>query len=135
MEKSIKIQQKIKLMEILSCNTNLEQRIKADNWVVNYRKEPDMLIIGAGFPDGTFYFNFDDSGLMIRIDKNNKIYGFAIENAKFFLERNSSIKPAFYPYVHPIKSFFLHYANRTLGNLNQLKSILRLNDYVKQQFV
>src|SRR3990167_2409544 len=54
---------------------------RGEDWNIYYNKKADMITMGANFPAGTFYYCVDD-GAMIRIDENNKIYGFAIENAK-----------------------------------------------------
>ncbi|MEI6238310.1 MAG: hypothetical protein WCP15_02100 [bacterium] len=93
-----------RLKEIINKNSELRERVEREAWSVNYNKKADMIIMGGDFPVNTSYYPVGDTGVMIRIDKDEKIYGFAIENVKFFMKKNPS--------------------------LNNIKNIFAISDYV-----
>lgn len=133
MEKTMKE----KMDEILKANTDLRERLDKDpsQWSISYNKKADMVIIGEQFPAGTFYFPVHDTGVMVRIDNNNKIYGFAIENAKYFMRKNPEMALPLSVVVNPIKfklvtipMFFVTY-----HTLNGVQSIITLTDFVTRK--
>lgn len=77
-------------------------------WTPVYNKKADMFEAGTSFPEGSFYFPIDDTGVMLRIDNNNKIYGFAIENVKVFMRENPEFAFVLSSFVSPLK-FRLNY--------------------------
>lgn len=102
-----------KLREILDSN-NLPEMI--EGWTrYSYNKEADLFEAGTNYPAGSYFFSIDDTGVMLRIDDQKKIYGFAIENVKVFLKENPQfdlplsyfIAPArFYGYYVPAFVFY-----------------------------
>ena len=135
-------EQKNKLKEILSSNEDLQRRMESEKWTLLYNKRSDTVLMGAGFPDGSFYypvvFKNEDTGVALRIDKNNKIYGLAIENAKYFIRRHKSESIAvalsflIYPktsYLIKLPSYFVAY--HTLRGIHNIKAIFNTtSDYV-----
>lgn len=96
-------EQKQKIKNILELNKNLEEEFL--NWNISYNKRADLIIFGADFPPGSFYVNTLD-GMMIRVDSNNKIHGFAIENAKSFIKKHKEFLPLAYV-IYPVRSRIL----------------------------
>lgn len=119
----------IELKEILLANKNLEQRFKAENWQASYNKRTDMIIMGSEFPAETFYFPIEDTGLMLRIDSGGKIYGFAIENAKYFIKKNPEIGISLSFLVHPFTSQIVSLVSAfalkigSIGKVNQIEAV------------
>ncbi|MCX6786371.1 MAG: hypothetical protein NTU85_00925 [Candidatus Kaiserbacteria bacterium] len=118
------------LKEIMLANPNLDRRIKSDAWSVSYNRRADMVLMGESFPKGSFYVPVED-GVLVRIGKNKKIYGFAIENAKSFIKRNPrGVGLALSFIVYPIRSmlftlpvlFITYQAAR-------MRSILSVSDF------
>ncbi|MBM3261403.1 hypothetical protein FJY93_03205 [Candidatus Kaiserbacteria bacterium] len=123
---------KEELKAILSANDNLPSEIRG--WAVSYNKTADMFIAGRDFPLGSFYFSVDE-GVMLRVDENKKIYGFAIENAKSFVKNNPQFALPFSIVMHPIRFYiftlptlfvFYHVA---IG-IVKMRSILSISDYI-----
>lgn len=86
-------------------NQGLRERVTAENWKISYDRKADMIFMGAGFPKETFYVPVDEKGFMVRVDKDFKIYGFAIENAKAFVRETPELQPLNYV-IRPIRSLF-----------------------------
>ena len=133
---------KQKLKEILSRNEDLRERLERDPWAISYNKRADMVLMGTAFPVGSFYYPVGGTGVMLRIDKNDKLYGFAIENAKSFIKQNPEMGIALSFIIYPIRSFFVKLplyfiAYHALKGFNTMKSILSVGDYVagKASFV
>lgn len=118
---------KEQLKKIFAVNNDMHRRIEEENWDVKYNKESDFLIMGTKFPENSFYFYVNGSGVMIRVDGNNKIYGFAIENTKKFIKNNAEIGWLFYPIVHPIKFFWMYLLWR---GIDRMKRITAVTDYI-----
>ncbi len=124
MEPSIEQKNKA-LQQILSVNSDLQKRSVEEGWKVLYDKRTDMVTIGKEFPAGTFYYPVED-GFMLRVDKDNKIYGFAIENAKLFVEKHKEFLPlsfVIYPYrsLFMLASFIL--IHKTLNGMKEMGAI------------
>jgi hypothetical protein len=124
-----------KLKEIVEANKDLKERISSDRWSISYNKDADMIIMGGVFPKGSFYHPVDDSGVLMRIDKNNRILGFAIEDTKYFIKQNPEMAFALNFVVHPYRTKYitipaLFIAYQTKRSLNNMKSILSVSDYV-----
>ncbi|MFH1890381.1 MAG: hypothetical protein ABIJ91_02345 [Candidatus Kuenenbacteria bacterium] len=120
-------QTKEQLKNIIDNNPDIEKRMKIENWDIKYRKSSNMIIMGTQFPKDSFYFYVNGSGVMARIDKNNKIYGFAIENARFFIKKNPEIGWFFYPLVYPIKFFWM---NLIWKSTDKIKKMTVVSDYI-----
>ena len=132
--------EKKEMREIISANPNLRDRLEKDPyiWSFHYNKKADMLVVGEKFPVGSFYHYIpNNSGVMLRVDKNKKIYGFAIENTKFFMKKNPEVGFYLSLIVYPkrtqilftILSIFLH----TVRGLNKIRAILPVTDYVTRR--
>ncbi|OGY54612.1 MAG: hypothetical protein A2951_03000 [Candidatus Buchananbacteria bacterium RIFCSPLOWO2_01_FULL_56_15] len=126
---AIESTKKEEIEKILRANENLLERAKGEDWNIYYNKKADMITMGANFPAGTFYYCVDD-GAMIRIDENNKIYGFAIENAKFYLKRHPEIALLFYPIVHPYRFFGLLLRYKFVRNVDKIGKILSFSNSI-----
>jgi len=92
------------LRDIVATNPDLKERIVAERWSISYNKRADFVLMGGNFPEGSFYYPIDDSGLMLRIDKDNKLYGFAVENAKRFATEFPELKFALQLAMHPVRT-------------------------------
>lgn len=122
-----------KMKQIL--NANPDFKVRAKNWVVSYNKRADMLTIGGSYTDGSYYVSLDD-GVLMRVDLDNKILGFTIENAKFYLKRNPEYSLAFSYFVYPIRTrivlplmFISHlFVFHTVSRFNRMKNVLNLTD-------
>ncbi|TRZ53454.1 hypothetical protein D4R99_00815 [bacterium] len=123
-----------KIKDIMLVNEDLRERSSEESWSVQYNKKADILTIGTTFPVGSFYYNLSDTGVMLRIDSNNKIYGFAVENTKYFMKRNPEVGISLYPIVYPIRSrvlfpiFSLVFSVKY--GLSKIQSIGTLTDFV-----
>lgn len=118
------------LKEIMNANPDLDNRVINGGWTVSYNRRADMVVMGERFPKGTYYIPVDD-GVMVRIDSDKKIYGFAVENAKSFIKRNPrGVGLALSFVVYPLRSILF-----TLPILYityqaaRMKSILSVSDY------
>jgi len=104
--------------------------MEKEDWGIFYDKRTDMVTIGRTFPGKSFYHPVDD-GFMLRIDSKNKIHGFAIENAKHFLELHPEFTPLYFV-VYPYRSLILLVAyflfSQTLRGMNRMKAILSLSE-------
>ena len=121
------------LKEILSSNRDLKERTASESWEISYNKKADMLTMGAEFPKGSFYYPLEDTGVLLRIDKNKKIYGFAIENTKYFIKNNPDVGFVLSLFVYPIRSMFVtfpyyFFVSKTMKGIREIKGIL--SDYV-----
>ena len=127
MEKNIK-----QLKSILEKNPDI---VRGDaplvRWSIKYLKDSDMIILGEKFPSGTFYLHIKD-GVMVRIDKKEKIYGFAIENAKSFIKKNPEVGFVFYPNVYPLR-FWMHFFWKK--SITNIKRATTLSNFVAAQAV
>ena len=122
---------KQKLKEILLVNENLRERLENDPWSISYNKKADMVLMGTKFPIGSFYYPVGGTGVMLRIDENNKLYGFAIENAKSFIKENPEMAIVLSFIVYPVRSFFILFLiYHTIKGVNNIKRILSMGDYV-----
>jgi len=126
---------KQQLEKIVAANGDLRERIQKESWTISYNRSADMISMGGNFPKSTFYFSLKDSRVMVRIDKNYRIYGFAIENAKAFIKENPQEGVLLSFIVYPIRSFaiklplyFLAY--QTTKGVETMKSIFSISDYV-----
>lgn len=119
-----------KLKSILDSNHDLHQRMYDEEWSVKYRKSSDMLVMGAAFPEGSFYHYVNGTGVMVRVDENQKIYGFAIENIKSFIKENPEVGFMFYPIVYPYRFLFRILIYRIWRNIDELKKISAVSDYI-----
>ena len=130
MEKTLK--NKTELKEILAANESLREGVK--HWSVSYNKTADMVVAGKDFPVGSFYFPVDD-GVMLRIDKDKKIYGFAIENAKYFIKEHPEftflfdkpMRPVRY-YLFTLPMFFVFF--QIASGIFKMRSLLSFSDYI-----
>lgn len=135
MEQDIK-QHKESLKEILDANTDLRKKLEGNtlNWSISYDRRSDMVRMGGLYPKGTFYYPVLDTGVLIRVDKNNKIHGFAIENAKYYIKKHPEIAVVLSFVVYPYRSFFLMPIFRVMYHtektLDSVKSILTISDFV-----
>ncbi|MDB5239285.1 MAG: hypothetical protein JWO00_620 [Candidatus Parcubacteria bacterium] len=109
---------------------NLHERAREEGWKIRYNKRSDMLLIGNKFPKGSFYTYVLDTGFMLRIDKNETIHGYAIENAKYFIRQNAEIGFVLYPFVYPIRAKILFAISRMLRNTSDLFKVFTVNNYV-----
>jgi len=91
---------------------NAELKEQSLGWKLSYNKMNDTVFFGEDCPEGTFYVNAGD-GMMVRVDANNRIYGFAIENATHFIQRNSEFAPLVLV-MHPIKSRIFYAVYKTI---------------------
>lgn len=138
----IKNNEQKKLKEILSSNENLRGRMESEKWTLFYNRNSDMVMIGGEFPAGSFYypvtFKDQDTGVMLRVDKNDKIYGLVIENAKYFIRehKGESIAIALSFVVYPKTSYLIKLpayfvAYHTLKRINNLRAVFNTtSDYV-----
>lgn len=120
-------------------NRDLRERIAAEKWNISYDKRTDMVFMGATFLKGTFYVPINDTGFLVRVDKDYKIHGFAIENAKHFIKENPDMR-ALNLIVRPFTTIslllMLLTTEWTLRGLSQLRdSILKpiLPDYLSRK--
>lgn len=123
------------LKAIVAANQDLKERVEAERWSISYNKDADMVLMGTKFPKNTFYYPVDDSGVLLRIDNNNKLYGYAIEDAKVRMKENPEISLALSFVIHPYRTrlitlpiFFL--IHQTARGINGMKSIFSVSDYV-----
>mgnify|MGYP001567441710 FL=1 len=132
---------KQKLKEILLVNENLRERLENDPWSISYNKKADMVLMGTKFPIGSFYYPVGGTGVMLRIDENNKLYGFAIENTKSFIKENPEMAIVLSLIVYPVRSFFIlclyFFTYHAIKRFDNIKRILSIGDYVagKASFV
>lgn len=135
MDKNINKQSE-ELKAILECNQDLKERVSSEDWSISYNKKADMISMGTSFPEGTFYFPIEETGALLRIDKNNKIYGFAIENAKQFAKENPELQFPLYFIMYPKRSLFIKLplafiAYHTVKGIDNMTSnILAVSDYI-----
>lgn len=111
-------------------NSRIRQRIADHAWNTRYRKDSDMLIMGEDFPKGSFYTYVDKSGVMLRIDNDGIIYGYAIENTKHFIKKNPEVGFIFYPIVYPIRAKILFHLWKIVGNISDKMRISTATTYV-----
>ena len=98
----------IDIKKILSKNPKLNERMISENWGINYDKHSDVLIVGNKFPKGSesVYLNHKN-GILIRVDENEKIYGFIIEDFKAVFLKKQKDKKRFYRICFIPDSIFL----------------------------
>lgn len=121
---------KKQLKAIIERNSDLQQRIREGKWKVKYNKPSDMIIMGEAFPADSFYFYLNGSGVMIRIDSDNRIYGFAIEDAKYFIKNNPDIGWLFMPLVYPLRYFWLNAVYKVFGGFSEIRRIFAVSEYI-----
>lgn len=126
------LKNKEELKAILNANDTLPEDIRG--WSVSYNKKADMFIAGKDFPIGSFYFPVDE-GVMLRIDKDRKIYGFAIENTKFFMRENPQLALPLSILVYPYRFWLytlptLFISHHIAKGLNKMRSITTISDYI-----
>ena len=126
---------KQQLEKIISVNRDLRERVKKEDWSISYNRKADMLLMGGIFPTETFYFPLNDSRVMVRIDKDYKIYGYAIENAKAFIRENPEEGLILSFIVYPVRSllfklplYFLAY--QTAKGIESMRAIWSISNYV-----
>ena len=121
------IKQKIKT--IIEANPDLREL--SQDWSMSYNKRADMVFMGANFPENTFYVPVDEN-MMIRVDKDNKIHGFAIENAKSFIKKHPEFIPLHFV-IYPYRSLFLvlpYYfvLYQTIRGINRMKHAFSVSE-------
>ncbi|HEC32943.1 MAG TPA: hypothetical protein ENI63_01630 [Candidatus Kaiserbacteria bacterium] len=132
-KKKLKEEEKKELLIIFEKNDNLHQRMMRENWNIKYNKGSDMILMGVPFIEGTFYRSVGNTGMMIRLDKDDKIHGFAIENAKFFLRENQEFI-GLYPLVYPLrtKAMFAVFSFASfIRNMNPMKNLLTTEVFIR----
>jgi hypothetical protein len=84
----------------------------------------------------TFYSYVEGKGMMIRLDKNGKIYGFAIENASYFIKDKPDFAYVMYPIIHPLRAkiiFGLTFGvSKLMYNVSKIGSAAVLTGYITQ---
>ncbi len=123
---------KEEVKKIFSQNPDLKERMK--HWSTAYNKGADMIASGEKYPVGSFYTSIGE-GIMLRIDKNGRIYGFAIENVKDFIKQNPNpLGLSLSIYVYPVRSFLvtlpmLFFAYQTPKIIKQANAMF-VSDYI-----
>jgi hypothetical protein len=120
------------LKQILGNNPDLLNRIQSESWEIKYRKDSDMILMGAKFPSDTFYFDVKGSGVLVRIDDDKKIYGFAIENFKYFTKKNPEFRLFYFLIAHPFQAYALYILIKSLDKMRMIKVV---SEYVAGQAV
>lgn len=123
------------LKDIIAANQDLKGRVEAERWSISYNKEADMVLMGTKFPRNTFYYPVGDSGVLLRVDSKNRLYGYAIENAKIRIKENPEISLALSFVIHPYRTRFIIFpilflVHQTARSINGMKSIFSVSDYV-----
>lgn len=132
MDQSVKEQ----LEKMVSVNGDLQERMQAERWTISYDRRADMIRMGGKFPKGTFYLPLGGTRVMVRIDKNHKIYGYAIENAKAFIKENPEEGFLLSFVVYPIRSFLFKLPYRILmyhtirGIRGGMEGMISISNYV-----
>lgn len=127
---------KQQLKNVIEKNEHLINKMLTEKWDIKYQKDADMFIIGNNFPIGSFYFYVNGSGVMLRIDDKNIIYGIAIENGKYFLKQNPEFNFIFYPIIYPFKYKFLQTILPPLfDGANKLKQYASITNYIAGELV
>ena len=110
---------KTKLKEVMSLNENLRERVESENWMISYNKKADMLLMGGVFPEGSFYLPIED-GVMLRVDENNKVWGFAIENTKHFIRNNPEVGFILSFIVYPVRTRIAAHLSFLIGKIGEM---------------
>ena len=123
------------LQDILSLNPDLNDRSRSEEWTLSYNRDADMVIMGGAFPEGSYYYPVFDTGALLRIDKDKKVYGFAIESAKHFIKCNPELALPLSLIVYPARTRyvtipFLKFAYQTKRGLNSVRSITSVSDFI-----
>ena len=127
---------KQKLENIASANKDLKQRMQSEHWGVSYNRKADMLSIGTTFPENSHYVSVGD-GVMLRIDQDNRVYGFSIENTKLFIKENPEIGFALSLIVYPVRSylklpvyFLAYHSLRGFNAMKNMRAMSSLSDHI-----
>lgn len=78
------------------------------SWSFSYNRDADMLEVGDEFPEGSYYLSVGGTGVLIRVDQQKKVHGFAIENVKSFIRENPEFALPLSYFAYPIR-FYLFY--------------------------
>ena len=126
------VKNKEELKEILAMNDALPEDIT--QWSVSYNRKVDMVVAGKDFPVGSYYFPVAE-GVMLRVDKDKKIYGFAIENASFFVKNHAQFALPLSIVMHPVRFYlftlpvmFIFYKVQT--GMLRIRGMLTISDYI-----
>lgn len=129
----------LKLKEIMAGNADLQERAASEKWAVSYNKKADMLVMGAVFPEGSYYFPVYDSGVLVRIDNSNRIYGFGIENAERFSKENPEIGVVLSFVMHPVRSLVLSFVGyhtlKGIRGMKKMTGIFTVSNFVASKAV
>ena len=126
---------KERLRAISEANGDLSERMK--DWDISYNKKADMVTMGGTIPEGTYYIYADEDGAMIRVDEQNRIYGFAIENATYFKKKHPEVAFALNFVMYPTRTRFitipfLACVYHTKLSIDKMRGIFAVADYVQQ---
>lgn len=107
-----------------------------EHWTISYNKKSDMLSIGGVFPIESRYIALDD-GVLLRVDKDYKVYGFSIENTKLFIKENPEIGFALSFVVYPIRSYFklpfyflMHQTLKGFYAMRNIRAMSSISDHI-----
>jgi hypothetical protein len=121
---------KDELKRILKKNEGTQQK----SLPVKYNRKADMIIIGGSFPEGSLYVSVEDTGMLIRINRDEMIIGYAIENAKCFIQKNPNLLMSIelVPLVYPIRAKIAHHILKFIKTFSDMIKADTVNSYIRQ---
>jgi hypothetical protein len=128
------LNKKEQLLAIRDANSNLDDRMKS--WDAFYDKKADTVTIGLDFPANTYLTYLDDDGFLLRVDSNNMIHSFVIENASKYKKIRKELSLPLSVIMYPTRTKYITLPilfavyQMSIG-LDKISSSFELADFAK----
>ncbi len=113
----------LNLEKLMATNADLIERMEAEDWDISYDKRADMLYVHGTIPKESMYHYVGNEGFMVRINQDEKIFGFAVENYRAFASRHTDVKWIFMQVTDPVLYHIVKVVAQAVRKVDQLKEM------------
>jgi hypothetical protein len=106
------------------------------SWDAFYDKKADTVTIGLDFPANTYLTYLDEDGFLLRVDSNNMIHSFVIENASKYKKIRKELSLPLSVIMYPTRTKYITLPilfavyQMSIG-LDKISSSFELADFAK----